>query len=184
MKIKDILKNVCAFLTFKDALNYLENNSQATSDTLKKVNDLTRFSNIVISELAAGYIPMTYKEVVSLENGKLFFSNLTFNATKIISVTDKNGEKINYTLYPAYAKVDISECTVEYEYAPANYGLNDDIGFNSSVASSLLAYGVAAEYCISEGRFEEGIMWRKRFTYGVEKIVLPKSARLKDRCWL
>ena len=73
---------------------------------------------------------------------------------------------------------------MEYEYAPTNYGLNDSVGFNAKITAALLGYGVAAEYCVTQGRFDEAVLWRQRYTAGVERVALPKSATLKDRCWL
>ena len=73
---------------------------------------------------------------------------------------------------------------MEYEYAPSNYGINDAVGFNGKITAALLGYGVAAEYCVTQGRFEEAVLWRKRYTEGVERVVLPKSREIKGRCWL
>ena len=185
MTIKDIVKSAATFLNLTDVTEYLGANSPVGSaQTVSAIDSLTRLSNLVISELAASYVPMVCIETVLATDGKIVFANLTQNVTRIISVKNQFGYDAEFRLYPEYLKVFGGEYTVEYEYAPANYGINDSVGFKSAVTAALLGYGVAAEYCVTQGRFEEAILWRKRYTAGVERIALPKSAKIKGRCWL
>ena len=185
MKIKDIIRSACLYLDDGETIDYLDSPSgQAAQSLLSKINAYTNFANIVIEELAAGYIPMTYKEDLSASGGKINFADLTFNATRVLNVKDACGKELPFEIYPTFLKVGASECSVEYEYAPANYGLNDTVGFKGEVSATLLSYGLCAEFCVKEGRFEEAVMWRKRYTDGVEKAVLPKNAKVGGRCWL
>ena len=185
MTIKDLLKTASVFLNLTDATDYLGGSVQTPADgTIATVDLLTRLSNLVIAELASSYIPMSCTETVVAENGRIVFANLTNNATRILSVKNEFGQDAEFKIFPEYAKVFGGTYTVEYEYAPSNYGVNDTVGFNAKVTAALLGYGVAAEYCITQGRFEEAVLWRKRYTEGVERLVLPKSRQLKGRCWL
>ena len=186
MTITEIIKSAATFLNLTDVTEYLNSNSQASpaAATASAVDSLTRLSNLVISELAATYLPMTCTETVTTTDGKIVFANLTHNVTRILSVKNRFGHDAEFKLFPEYLKVFGGEYTVEYEYAPENYGLNDSVGFKKDVTAALLGYGVAAEYCVTQGRFEEAILWRKRYTAGVERIALPKSAKMKGRCWL
>ena len=172
-------------MNLTDVTEYLGSESPASDPTaLGKIDALTRLSNLVISELAASYAPMVCTETVTTSNGRIVFSDLAHNVTRILSVKNQFGHDAEFRLYPEYLKVFGGEYTVEYEYAPANYGLNDSVGFKSEITAALLGYGVAAEYCVTQGRFEEAILWRKRYTAGVERVALPKSAHMKGRCWL
>lgn len=186
MTIKDIIKSAATFLNLTDVTDYLNSNSSSSpaTATASAVDSLTRLSDLVISELAASYIPMTCAETVQTSDGKIVFANLTHNVTRILSVKNQFGHDAEFRLFPEYLKVFGGEYTVEYEYAPENYGLNDSVGFKNDVTAALLGYGVAAEYCVTQGRFEEAILWRKRYTAGVERIVIPRSAKMKGRCWL
>lgn len=185
MTIKDIIKTAAVFLNLTDVSDYLATDSVNTpSTTLEKVDLLTRLSNLVISELAASYSPMTYAETVQTSDGKIFFSELTYNITRVLSVKNEFGYDAEFKLLPEYIKVFGGSYTVEYEYAPSNYGLNATVGFNNKITAALLGYGVAAEYCVTQGRFEEAILWRQRYSFGVERVALPKGATLKGRCWL
>lgn len=185
MTIKDIIKSAAAYLNLAEVIAYLENVTATPSAlTLSQIDLLTRLTNLTVAELAASYVPMVYSEEVETDDGKIIFADLTKNATRILTVKNQFGQDAEFKIFPEYIKVFGGRYTVEYEYAPANYGISERVGFNNKVTAALLGYGVAAEFCVTEGRFEEAILWRKRYTYGVERIVLPKSAAVKGRCWL
>ena len=185
MTIKDIIKTAAVFLNLTDVSDYLtDNTANPSSTTLGSVDSLTRLSNLVISELAASYMPMTFAETVETSDGKILFSELTYNITRVLSVKNEFGLDAEFKLLPEYIKVFGGSYTVEYEYAPSNYGLNATVGFNNKITAALLGYGVAAEYCVTQGRFEEAVLWRQRYTAGVERVALPKGSTIKGRCWL
>ena len=185
MTIKDIIKTAAVFLNLTDVMEYLDDETETpTAAVLEKTDVLTRLANLTVSELAASYAPMTFKEEVETADGKIVFSDLTYNITRILSVKNQFGQDAEFKIYPEYIKVFGGKYEIEYEYAPANYDLTDTVGFNGKITAALLGYGVAAEYCVSHGRFEEAILWRKRYTFGVERVVLPKNAVMKGRCWL
>lgn len=185
MTIKDIIKTAAVYLNLTDVISYLDGTDATPSSiTLSKTDLLTRLSNLTILELAASYVPITFSETVTAADGKIAFSGLTHNVTRILSVKNEFNHDAEFKIYPEYIKVFGGRYTIEYEYAPANYGLTDAVGFNGKITAALLGYGVAAEFCVTEGRFEEAVLWRKRYTHGVERVALPKSAAIKGRCWL
>ena len=185
MTIKYIIKTAAVYLNITDVIGYLDGTTVSpSSSTLAKTDALTRLANLTISELAASYAPMVCSEEVETEDGKITFASLTNNITRILSVKNQFGHDAEFKIFPEYIKVFGGRYTIEYEYAPANYGLTDTVGFSAKITAALLGYGVAAEFCITEGRFEEAVLWRKRYTYGVERVALPKSAAIKGRCWL
>ncbi len=185
MILKDVLKTAAVFLNLTDVTEYIDGTSATpTQTTLAAVDSLTRLTNLVISELAASYSPMVCSETVATTDGKIIFADLSHNVTRILSVKNQFGQDAEFKLYPEYLKAFGGEYSVEYEYAPENYGMSDTVGFNAKITAALLGYGVAAEYCVTQGRFEEAVLWRKRYTFGVERVVLPKSATVKGRCWL
>lgn len=186
MILKDIIRSACTFLDDKEVADYLGGNAVGNADILKRVNTYANLCNLTITELAAGYIPMTTAENVSLSEGKANFSDLTFGVTRIIGVKTIDGDDISFKLFPTYIKTDknLASCVIEYEYAPPNYGLTDTVGFKKTVSATLMAYGLCAEFCVKEGRFEEAVMWRKRYIDGVERIIMPKNSQTALRCWL
>lgn len=185
MTIKDIIKTAAVYLNLTDVIGYLDGtDGSPTPITLSKTDLLTRLANLTVSELAGSYVPMICSEQVETEDGKITFASLTNNITRILSVKNEFGHDAEFKIFPEYIGVFGGKYTIEYEYAPANYGLTDTVGFNGKITAALLGYGVAAEFCITEGRFEEAVLWRKRYTYGVERVAIPKSTAMKGRCWL
>ena len=187
MTVKDILKTAAALLNLTDCTEYFtatSQNYQASLETQERVDLLTRLANLVITELASTFVPMTCAEEVETADGKIVFANLAHNITRVLSVKNEFGHDAEFKMYPEYLKVFGGRYTVEYEYLPDNYSLTDTVGFKGKITAALLGYGVAAEYCITQGRFEEAVLWRKRYSYGVERIALPKNAAVKGRCWL
>ena len=73
---------------------------------------------------------------------------------------------------------------LKYQYLPKNYDINDVVGYKETEVSKMtLTSGLAAEYSISEGLFDEAVMWHKRFVDGVNAITRPKNVKIKSRCW-
>lgn len=204
MTVKDILKTAAALLNLTDCTEYFAATEavqsteqgaaqsaaqgaeyQPSADTLAKVDILTRLANIVITELASSFVPIVCAEEVETSDGKIVFADLAHKITRVLSVKNEFGHDAEFKLYPEYLKVFGGRYTLEYEYLPENYALSDTVGFTEGkITAALLGYGVAAEYCITQGRFEEAVLWRKRYSYGVERAVLPKNAAIKGRCWL
>lgn len=197
MTIKDILETAATLLNLTDCTEYFTaTDAEATqsgesaantlaTDVPPKIDLLTRLANLVISELASSFVPMTCAEEAETENGKIVFADLAHNITRVLSVKNEFGQDAEFKLYPEYIKVFGGRYTVEYEYLPENYAMGDTVGFkDGKITAALLGYGVAAEYCITQGRFEEAVLWRKRYSYGVERAALPKNSAIKGRCWL
>lgn len=196
MTVKDILKTAATLLNLTDCTEYFtatdagEGAGQIAElltapETRKRVDLLIRLCNLVISELASSYAPMVCEEEAETEDGKIIFANLAHSITRVLSVKNEFGHDAEFKLYPEYLKVFGGRYTIGYEYLPENYAITDTVGFNEGkITAALLGYGVAAEYCITQGRFEEAVLWRKRYSYGVERAVLPKNAAVKGRCWL
>ena len=195
MTVKDILKTAATLLNLTDCTEYFtatdagDAAGQITElltapETRKRVDLLIRLCNLVISELASSYVPMVCEEEAETEDGKIIFANLAHSITRVLSVKNEFGHDAEFNIFPEYIKVFGGEYSVSYEYAPPAYGLNDGVGFNGKITAALLGYGVASEYCVTQGRFEEAMLWRKRYAFGVERVALPKSATVKGRCWL
>lgn len=188
MKLKDVLKSAAALLGNEKACEYLADNvseSEASAQTLSDINAYVRLANVVICELAGSYVPMKTVEAVTPVNGRVYFSSLNKRVLRITAFYDRNGNALDFTVYPEYAETGGSAVTAEYEYSPDNYGLTDDIGYEEKdVSSAALSYGVAAEVCLSQSRFEEAVLWRERYAECVRSFVLPKGGKIKSRCWL
>ncbi len=186
MKIKDVVKLTALMLGREDVMRYFENEEQTNvgEDTLSTVKTMAELVNLVISELATSYVPLTCSEEMKPVQGRIYFSDLKNTPLKVVRVSDGFGAEINYTQYPEFIAVD-RNVVIEYEYLPKNSGIEEQFPYEERVVPSrVLAYGVAAEFCIVECNFEQAVMWHKRYVSNLEEILFPKNANLKSRRWL
>ena len=187
MKVKEIVLAAATLTGSEKVTAYLEGGegAQADGETLAAADKFVRLCNIVISELAGSYIPMVRTERVTAVNGRIYFTSLSMRALKIRAVYDASGRKLFYTLHPEYIEPRGSAAQAEYEYLPDNLGLTDETGYTEKdITAGVLSYGLAAEYCLAEGRFEEAVLWRKRYAEGVMSFALPRGGVIKSRCFI
>ncbi len=184
MKILDIVQTTATLIAREDVVNYLSQSEgkETSIDTLESVYILTRLSNLVIRELAEGLIVMKKKVEVAGKKS-VNFVDLDISPLDVIAVYGRDGEKLDCSV-SSYG-VSVGEgliYTIEYSYLPETYDLNDIIGeFEKPISLGTLSYGVAAEYLLTEARFDEAIMWHARFVEGVNALIRPKNGRVKGR---
>ncbi len=188
MKVNEIIKTTATLLAREDVVDYLSNTDlvqEVEKNTLETIDLLTRLCNLVISELAEGLIVM--KKEISINNlSSVTFKDLAIEPIDVIAVYDASGNKLNYTVSAYGLTVSTGlVAKIEYAYLPKNYGLTDTVGtFEKKVTVGVLAYGVAAEFCIVEGRFDEAVMWNERYTSSINALITPKNAQIKGRNFL
>lgn len=186
MTIKQIIKDCAIFLSLREVTNYIDKSQSSwPSHVNEDINNLTNLSNLVISELSSCYIDMVASQYISPANGKILYTNLSRNVLEILEILDENGEKMPFKTEGEYVSVGSRARLVKYKYYPSIYGLEEKIGYSEKdVPSVLITYGLCAEYCIFEGRFEEAVMWRKRFTDSLKNFIKPKHFQIKERDWV
>ncbi len=186
MKIKDIIKLSATYLNREDVLSYLEGNTQTVDENiLFQIDTFTRCANVIISELASTYFPLYTTEDFCTNNKKVYYKDLSERVLSIEGVLDVNGKNYDYTHFVEYFKTELSQGVVKYRYLPNNYGLEDEIGYSEKdVAVRVLCFGTLGEFCLTERRFDESVMWRNRFTEEIASILAPKNAVVKQRRFL
>ncbi len=186
MTVKDVVKISATFLGREKILEYLNGKTQdVDAITLSELDTLTRLTNLVVYELACTFLPMVKVEHVYLTDGKLYYSVLAQTPLEIVGVMDENMVKVDYIQKPQYLQTALDSALVEYTYFPSTYGLEDKLGYDeTSISAVALGYGVTAEFCLTEKRFEESVMWHERYVESVNRLVKPKNARVKKRRFL
>ena len=139
--------------------------------------------NLVENELALDYYTLTKEEQVT-STGKVLFSTLKNAPVRILKVTDEKGQELAYTLFPSYLTVRKGKAIITYVYTPNKKTMDDDCDFSGKVSARLMAFGVAAEYCMAMGAFEEASLWDKKYKDAIEAIREPaKGGRMALRRW-
>lgn len=186
MKLKEIVKYAAVYLGLEKVVAYLEN-AEFSSDqnALAAVDSLTRCANLVINELACAFIPLKKQEEITAGDGKIYYSSLSETPLEIKNLTDESGKTAKFSVFPEYIATDAGKFSVEYEYAPANYGLDDTVGYSErEISARAIAYGVAAEYSMTVKSFDESVLFREKYENALSRILYQKNSVIKGRSFL
>lgn len=185
MTVKEILSSCATCLGREEIVKYLNNTAmEVHSETVNSVATMVSLLNMVLCELASTYVPMVKTEKITFTNGRFLIASLQEYAIEIQGLYDDYGQNIYYKTIGEFISSSASQATICYHYVPNNYDLEDTIGYTEmDVSKMTLACGLAAEFSISEGSFNEAVMWHKRYVDGVSSVFKPKNARIKSRCW-
>lgn len=186
MKLKDVIKITALLIGRTDVCDYLKGLSEnAEPETLKTVDAMVTLANLVINELATTYVPLVKRESVRVSDGKVYYDDFSEKILKIRKVYGADGIELDFKTAPEYLSVcGYSAVSVEYEYTPHNRGIDEETGYEEGqLPERVLSYGVAAEYFVSVGRFEEAVTWHKRYVDALSALLLPKNRIIKKRCW-
>ncbi len=190
MTIKEIVKLSATYLGLYDVLTLLAKTdgtggiSGGDEAGVKETNLLTLCANIIVNELACTYFPMIKTETKNTVNGKILFSELSENVTEIKRVENAAGREIPYVSGFDGIEVSESAAVITYRFSPPNYGLDETVAFKEDIPLRITAYGVCAEYCLTEKNFDESVMWRNRFVNSLCEFVKPENKRIKERSFI
>ena len=90
MKLEEVIN---ASLTYLNETDYVEGADRTDND---KVKLLARCANIMLTEIAQEYLPLTDECEVTAKNGAFCYEDIPRKVCRIISVKDVDGNKINF----------------------------------------------------------------------------------------
>lgn len=183
MTVKDCILAAGAELGIKEGLEAYFNGS--SQDKEAEAEALLRCFNLVENELALDYLPLTAEESVATETGSVFYSDLKRAAVRILEVRDKWGNEVEFKLYPEYLKTQPGEWNIRYSYTPAEKGMDGESDFVLLASVRMFAYGMAAEYSLAAGLFEEAAVWDKKYKDAIAATYRSHgSKRIRLRRWV
>ena len=182
MTVKEILLAAAMQLNVLDEVEaYLSNNSKNGEEQAKA---LLRCFNLVENEVALDYLPLLAEEEIETETGVIYYSSLSREAARVIGVWDEWGNKAPFTLFPDYLKTQPQKVLVRYTYLPKEKSFKDESDFSVQASVHLFAYGVAAEYALASGLFEEAAVWDKKYKEAIKAAYSAKPSRhIQSRRW-
>lgn len=186
MKLREIIADAAGLVGKERLARFLTGTSSDTDgNVVADMNAAVRLANVLIAELSGSYIPMTMKERVTMKNGRVYYSDLSYNLHRMRELQDKDGNVLFFVLHAEYAEPRGEALYAVYDYIPKVYALTDDVGYKSAdISRGVLAMGLASEICLAEGRFKESVLWRKRYSDGVSAFTVPRNARARSRCFI
>lgn len=156
-----------------------------TGADLKPLQLLTQCFNIVENELALDYLPLYAEDEVCSETGKIEFSELARSAVRILRVEDAWGNSLPFKLFPSYLVTQPQTVKIRYTYTPQEKDITGESDYTLFASERLFAYGIAAEYCIAMGLYEESAVWDKKYKEGIEAARnVGKGVRIASRRWV
>ena len=185
MSIKEIIKITATVIGREDVVEYLEGKVQTPSqEVVDTVEVMVRLANLVINELACSFIPMKKVEKVVVKDGKVYYKDLSYNPLVILNAYDKNENELSFLVKNTHVELDSYTAEIEYSFVPPNYTLDQEIGYQEKdISARVLAYGLCAEYAITQGCFKDAVMWHKRYEDSVYQACAPKNSTIKERRW-
>lgn len=186
MLVKNIMADAALLLNRSDVATYIsDGTSDDATDSETQKNLLLYAYNNVIDEIASEYYPLKITETHEPESGIVNFSDLTYNLYSVLSVKDIKGNNVDYQLFSDRLECDCPFVVIEYCRAPEAAAESDNcILDNSPIGARIIAYGLASEYCLMRGRFEEAELWQNRYQDGLEGALFSKKKlKIKARRW-
>ena len=184
MTVKEILLAAANELGVGEKVEaYLAGKSTDTEgETIAKA--LLRCFNLVENEVALDYLPLLAEEELETEMGVVYYSALSREAARVIGVWDEWGNSASFTLFPDYLKTQPQKVLVRYTYLPKEKSFDDESDFVLNASVRLFAYGVAAEYALASGLFEEAALWEKKYKDAIKAAYSSKTVRrIRSRRW-
>ena len=183
MTVKDCMILAATELGIAEELDAYFN--EATDAYARVGKTLLQCYNVVENELALDYLPLTMEDEVQTQTGRVEFSVLSCKAVRILHVTDGNDEAVKYRIFPNYLKTQPGKLKILYVYSPSEKGLNDECECASTVSKRMLAFGIAAEYCLRMGMYEEADVWNKKYKGAIEAAYKATPCkRISSRRWI
>ena len=182
MKVKELIKNVCLLVGDKSLAEYAENGTDLGGQKQEYENLLT-LVNLVVNETIA-YVPLLTEEKIVSESKKIYYSTLKKKAIKIYGVFNAFGESIAYKERLDYLEAEDDVSIIKYSFVPEKLTEESEIPYSEKgVVSSVLVYGVTANYCIYQNRFDEACLWNERYVSGIESatsLVTQETKTVKN----
>lgn len=185
MKIRDYVANVANLLSLWDSnkvdLEDVNNNDQTIVERINKIQVMV---NGIICEIANYFVPLIIQKHVNTINGEVPLSNLRMNIVSVEKVVNEQGKEIDFEVYHDKIVMSENSGTVYLRIIPKTYNYTNEIEYTDlQVPSKVIVYGTAAEFCLSEGLFDEAVVWHEKYREQLKLLTKPKNYKTAKRTW-
>jgi hypothetical protein len=183
MKLNEVLDIAVMYLGLDGEIKTTGENR--TPVTNPKLRTLIKCANVVYSEIASDYMRLPFKEEITAVEGRIVFTSFTRRVIDVVSVR-KDGAVVPFTVYPDYLEVDADGALeIKYHYLPNELELDSDIAAGISLTIATFAAGIAGEYALINGMYEESVAYERKFKEGIlSNLQSARPKYLKCGRWL
>lgn len=184
IKTAEIVNRDDLLLAIKKATSIEEiENENIKSDILKLIS----YFNFIINDIFENYFNLnTTETIASDENNRIYYSNLKFKPSKIISVKTPENTQTIFTIYSTFISTNSPnlEYKVEYNYIPDDIlDFNVEIELPINLNTKTICYGIASEFLASKDQFEKSEFWKNKYLFEIFKSKIKKERHLKSTFW-
>ncbi len=184
MKVEKVLILASRMLNLPEEVQFCLAGVGENSFAQKEADALLHSFNVVENELAMDYLPLYAEDEIVTASGSVFYTVLTRKPVRILGVKDGNGNSLFYQVFPEYVKAQVGKVRIRYTYMPNEKTLYDQSDYHLQASERLLALGVAVEYCLSRGMFEDANVWDKKYKQALKSAYKGyPSVVLRTRRW-
>lgn len=184
MTVKEILLAAATELGIADGVEAYLNGSSTDAAAEVETKTLLRCFNLVENEIALDYLPLIAEEEIESETGVIPYASLSKEAVRVLAVCDEWGNEAAFKIFPECLKTQPQKVCVRYTYLPEKKTFQDKSDFTLHASVRLFAYGIAAEYSLASGLFEEAAVWDKKYKDAIKAAYCAKPIqRIRSRRW-
>ncbi len=184
MTVEEVLILASKELNLPDTVRACIQGTNNGTAEREEVQSLLHAFNMVENELAMDYLPLYTEEEIATDTGAVFYTSLTRKPVRILGVKDETDGSVRYEVFPEYVKTEKGKVRIRYTYMPDAKALDGESDYQIQASARLLAYGVATEYCLSRGLFDDASVWEKKYKQALKSAYKAyPSVVLRTRRW-
>jgi hypothetical protein len=142
-------------------------------------NNLVRCYNLVEQELATDYFPILEVDKFFHVEDKIYYKDFSRKPYMLKGIQDFHGDSVSFRLASEYINLiknyNGGTFFVKYYYLPEDKELYSNSTYGAEYIS-ILKYGIAAEYCLMQGNFEQAKIYSDKYKERI-KLKGPKKKK-------
>ena len=191
MTVKEVITLAAGCLSRDDLISALDKSEEELSEDEKlELDALLRAYNFVENEVALDYCPLKREETIEVKENKIYYTELAQVPVNIRKVVG-GGYLQRFAAYPAYILMSdgwLGRVSVVYDCIPStknSFDEESEFSRETGISARLLAYGVAAQYCLVNGESGRAALWDKKFRDSLRaKNLLRRTVSVRSRRWV
>jgi len=184
MNVKTVISWAAKMAEREDLATYLEG-TLIDAELEREVEKLLDCYQTVEQDIAMRCQGIVEKEEVNTEDGVIYFRALKKGAIAILRVENEVGAGLPFLRYPDRIETKEGRVFVIYSAFPEFKGLDDVAETPHFLPVAVVAYGVACEYYLMNGLYEEAAIFDKRYKDGLVALCLHSPKRKwEGRKWV